>query len=300
MEKKKIIFIINPISGVYKKEQIPEKIARYLDFTIYDYTIRTTQYAGHATEIAKEAVEEGYDVVVAVGGDGSINEVAQSLVNTNVALGLIPFGSGNGLAGHLRIEPRDAKKAMEVLNTGKTVKIDAIKTNLRYFFSCAGFGFDAHAARRFRAQEIRGLFSYFLAGLREIFYYFKPEFAKVKIDDIELEGEFYLFTAFNSSQYGYNFGVFPATSMHDGILDVILLRKFPLYRLFYIFFCMVNKRPDLVKEAECYRAKKITIYGNKKMVYQFDGDHVVFHDDLNLEIEPEALHIIVPQEMTAY
>lgn len=300
MEKKKILFIINPISGVYKKEHIPEKIARYLDFTIYDYTIRTTQYAGHATEIAKEAVEEGFDVVVAVGGDGSINEVAQSLVNTSVALGLIPFGSGNGLAGHLRIEPRDAKKAVEVLNTGKTVKVDAIKTNLRYFFSCAGFGFDAHAARRFKAQEIRGLFSYFLAGLREIFYYFKPEFARVKVDDIELEGEFYLFTAFNASQYGYNFGVFPATSMHDGILDVILLRKFPLYRLFYIFFCMVNKRPDLVKEAESYRAKKITIYGSKKMVYQFDGDHVIFHDDLHLEIEPEALNIIVPKDMTAY
>ena len=300
MEKKKILFIINPISGVYKKKNIPEKIARYLDFTKYDYTIRTTQYAGHATEIAKEAVQDGYHVVVAVGGDGSINEVAQSLVGTNVALGLIPFGSGNGLAGHLRIPPRDAEKSMEVLNTGKVVRIDAIKTNLRYFFSCAGFGFDAHAARRFRAQEIRGLFSYFLAGLREIFYYFKPEFAKVKIDDIELEGEFYLFTAFNSSQYGYNFGVFPSTSMHDGVLDVILLRKFPLYRLFIIFFWMVNKRPDMVKEAECYRAKKITIFGSKKMVYQFDGDHVIFHDDLHLEVEPECLNIIVPQEMNAF
>ena len=109
MEKQQILFIINPISGVYKKEHIPEKIAKYIDYTKYDFTIRTTQYAGHATEIARDAVLEGFKTIVAVGGDGSINEVANALIGTDAVLGIIPYGSGNGLALHLGMTPRNAK-----------------------------------------------------------------------------------------------------------------------------------------------------------------------------------------------
>jgi diacylglycerol kinase (ATP) len=300
MARKQLLFIINPISGVYRKEGIPERIARYIDYVQYDFTIRYTQYAGHATEIALEAVQEGYEVVVAVGGDGSINEVARGLMGTDVVLGVIPYGSGNGMAGHLKLPIRDAKGAIEVLNTGKVVKIDSIKTNIHEFYSVGGFGFDAHAARRFHSQEIRGFFSYFLAGLREIMYHFKPEHARIRIDDMEIEREVYLFTAFNASQYGYKFGIFPSTSMHDGRMDVILLRSFPLRRLIPIFLALAFKRPDLVPEAEAFRAKKIKIYGNHKRVYQFDGDHFLFHDDVDMEIVPQSLNIIVPQGLDAY
>jgi diacylglycerol kinase (ATP) len=300
MSRQRILFIINPISGVFKKEGIPEKIARYLDYVKYDFTIRYTQYAGHATELAQEAVKNGYGVVVAVGGDGSINEVARGLIGTEVALGVIPYGSGNGMAGHLKLPIRDAKKAIEVLNTGKIAKIDAIRTSNGYFFSVGGFGFDAHAARRFRSQVMRGFFSYMLASMREVFYHFKPSQAKIKIDDIEVDREIYLFTAFNSSQFGYKLGVFPATSMHDGVMDVILVRSFPLQRLFKIFLAMLLKRPDLVPEAESFRAKKIRIYGSPKRVYHFDGDHFIYHDDLEMEIEPNALNIIVASDLDAY
>jgi diacylglycerol kinase (ATP) len=300
MSRQRILFIINPISGVFKKEGIPEKIAKYLDYVKYDFTIRYTQHAGHATEIAREAVKNGYSVVVAVGGDGSINEVARGIIGTDAVLGVIPYGSGNGLAGHLKLPIRDVKKAIGVLNTGKIAKIDAIKTNFGYFFSVGGFGFDAHAARRFRSQVMRGFFSYMLASMREVFYHFKPSYAKLRIDDIEVERETYLFTAFNSSQFGYKLGVFPATSMHDGILDVILVRSFPLQRLFKIFMAMLMKRPDLVPEAESFRAKKIKIYGAQKRVYQFDGDHFIWHEDLDMEIEPNALNIIVANDLDAY
>jgi YegS/Rv2252/BmrU family lipid kinase len=239
-------------------------------------------------------------VVVAVGGDGSINEVARGLIGTDVALGVIPYGSGNGMAGHLKLPVRNAKKAIEVLNTGKVTKIDAVKTSNGYFFSVGGFGFDAHAARRFRSQVMRGFFSYMLASMREVFYHFKPSYAKIQIDDIEVERETYLFTAFNSSQFGYRLGVFPATSMHDGMLDVILVRSFPLKRLFKIFLAMLLKRPDLVPEAESFRAKKIKIYGSPKRVYHFDGDHFIYHDDLEMEIEQNAINIIVPKDLDAY
>lgn len=299
-EKKKILFIINPISGVYGKEGIPEKIKQYIDYIKYDYAIRNTEYAGHATEIAKQAVAEGYKVVVAVGGDGSINEVAQALMGTSTALGIIPYGSGNGMAGHLQIPVRNAAAAIDVLNTGKTISIDYVNSDFRPFFSTAGFGFDAHAARRFKSQVMRGFFSYFIATIREILYHYKPIHAKVQIDDIEIEDEIYLFSMFNASQYGYKMGIFPNTSMQDGIMDVILLRKFKMYKLLWVVGCLAMKRPDMVKEAELFRAKRVKIFGRQKTVLQIDGDTFIHHGDVSYEIVPRALQIIVPKELNAF
>ncbi|MCW5908518.1 MAG: diacylglycerol kinase family lipid kinase [Chitinophagales bacterium] len=299
-EKKKIMFIINPISGVYKKKNIPEKVARYIDYVQYDYTIRFTEYAGHATLIAQQAVEEGYHVCVAVGGDGSINEVAQSLVGTNTALGVIPYGSGNGFATHLKIPARDAKGSINVINTGKTVKIDLVKSNLRYFVSNAGFGIDSSVARRFHHHTIRGLASYAWAVVKELLFYFQPFPAKVEIDDVTIEREFFLFTAFNANQYGYDYAVFPFTSMKDGVMDVIVLNRFPVWKLFWIVGCLIMKRADAIKEAESYRAKKIAIHGNKKMVYQFDGDSVIYHDDVTFEVVPQCINMIVPKDLNSY
>ncbi|MBP7389832.1 MAG: diacylglycerol kinase family lipid kinase [Chitinophagales bacterium] len=299
-QKKRIMFIINPISGVYKKKNVPEKIARYIDYVQYDYTIRFTQYAGHATLIAQQAVAEGYDVCVAVGGDGSINEVAQSLVGSNTALGIIPYGSGNGFATHLKIPPRDVEGALHALNTGKSVKLDLGKSNLRYFVSNAGFGIDSSVARRFHHHAIRGLASYAWAIVKELLFYFQPFHAKVEIDDVTIERDFFLFTAFNANQYGYDYAVYPFTSMKDGVLDVIVLNRFPLWKLFWIVGCLMMKRADLIKEAESYRAKKIKIYGNKKMVYQFDGDSVIHHDDIEIEVVPSCINVMVPQNLIAY
>lgn len=298
--KKKVMFVINPISGVYKKKNVPEKIARYIDYVQYDYSIRFTQYAGHATLIAQQAVEEGYDICVAVGGDGSINEVAQSLIGSKTALGLIPYGSGNGFATHLKIPPRDAEGALDVINTGKRVKLDMVKSNLRYFVSNAGFGVDSSVARRFHHHKIRGLISYAWAIIKELLFYFQPFHAIVEIDDVTIERDFFLFTAFNANQYGYDFAVFPFTSMKDGVMDVIVLNKFPLTKLLYIVACLIMKRADLIKEAESYRAKRIKIHGSKKMCYQFDGDSLLYHDDVTFEIIPQCIDVIVPATLNAY
>ena len=299
-KKKKVMFIINPISGVYKKKNIHEKVAKYIDYVQYDYTIRFTQYAGHASLIAQQAVEQGYDVCVAVGGDGSINEVAQSLVGTETALAVIPYGSGNGFGRHLHIPPRDVKGAINVLNTGKTVKIDLVKSNVKYFVSNAGFGIDSSVARRFKHHTKRGLDSYAWAMVKELLFYFQPFYAKIDIDDTTVEGEWFLFTAFNANQYGYDYAVFPFTSIKDGVLDVILMKYFPLKKLPWIVICLMLKRPDLIEEATAYRAKKVTIHGNKKMVYQFDGDAFVYHDDVTMEIVPQCINVMVPQDLSSY
>lgn len=294
------MFIINPISGVYKKKNVPEKIARYIDYVQFDYSIRFTQYAGHATLIAQQAVEEHYDICVAIGGDGSINEVAQSLVGSDTALGVIPYGSGNGFATHLKIPARDVKGALEVLNNSKIVKIDLVKSNLRYFVSNAGFGIDSSVARRFHHHKLRGLASYAWAVLKELLFYFQPFHAVVEIDDVTLEKDFFLFTAFNANQYGYDYAVFPFTSMKDGIMDVIVLNHFPVWKLFWIVACLVMKRADLIKEAESYRAKRIVIHGNKKMVYQFDGDSVISHEDVTFDIIPQCINMVVAKGLNSY
>lgn len=300
ISKQKIIFIVNPVSGVYKKDHIPDKVKKYIDDAKYDYTIRFTEYAGHAKLLAEQAVHQGVDIVVAVGGDGSINEVAQSLVGTKTLLGLIPVGSGNGFGTHLKIPPRNAKAAIGVLNTGKTVQLDLVKSNLRYFVSNAGFGLDSSVARRFNHHRHRGFFSYAGAVIKELLFYYKPMEARIEIDDKVIEQPINLFTAFNANQYGYGFGIFPVTSMKDGLMDVIVLYRFPFYKLLYILLCLLFKRPGCVKEAECYRAKKVVIHGNKKMNYQFDGDSVIHHEDVTFEVMPKCIHVIVPQSLSDY
>jgi diacylglycerol kinase family enzyme len=113
--RKSIVFILNPKSGTNNKDSIPQIISSTLDKDKFDYQVRLTEYAGHAAVIAKECAEQGINIVVAVGGDGTVNEVARSLVHTETALGIIPCGSGNGLARHLSI-PMDVKKSISIIN----------------------------------------------------------------------------------------------------------------------------------------------------------------------------------------
>ena len=154
MEKKKITFILNPISGTHSKEEIPNLIEQTLDQELYDYTIRFTEYAGHAAEIAKECVEQEEDVVVAVGGDGTVNEVARSLVHTQTALAIIPCGSGNGLARHLCL-PLDVKKAIGIINSYNVETFDYGVINGMPFFCTCGMGSEVCRGRQARPHHLR-------------------------------------------------------------------------------------------------------------------------------------------------
>ena len=141
-DKEKILFIINPKSGVQSKKNVPAMVEKYIDRNRYELFVEYTAYAGHATEIAASAVNDGFDVVVAVGGDGTVNEVARALVHTKTALGVIPCGSGNGFARHIGI-PVDVRKAIRFINKAETVSIDYGKLNGSPFFCACGVGFDA-------------------------------------------------------------------------------------------------------------------------------------------------------------
>ena len=143
VNKSNILFIINPISGGKKKSSLPALIDQYLDKEKYAPIYTFTEYVGHASELAEEAGTKNYDTIVAVGGDGTINEVASKLVHSDKILAIIPFGSGNGLARFLNI-PLSSKKAIELINLGKHQIIDTAELNGRKFFNMAGMGFDAH------------------------------------------------------------------------------------------------------------------------------------------------------------
>lgn len=162
--KKRIVFVVNPISGTQGKRAILKWIDERINREIFDYTVMKTQYAGHAVEIAATAAKDNADMVVAIGGDGTINEIGRSLVHTNTALGIIPCGSGNGLARHLHI-PMDPKAAIDLINNGERICIDYGKINNRLFLHLRGRlrCFCQLEICRFRQKRIIDLFGKHLA-----------------------------------------------------------------------------------------------------------------------------------------
>ena len=159
MELQKIRFIINPFSGLSRKKNVPALIEKYIDASKFKYDISFTKEAGHAIELAQAAVDENYDIVVAVGGDGSVNEVANALIGTEVKLGILPGGSGNGFAMHLGLG-RNIKKAIQLLNSAQAITIDTGLLNGRPFVNLGGTGFDALVAYKTKQSTLRGLWAY--------------------------------------------------------------------------------------------------------------------------------------------
>ena len=216
--KEKILFIINPKSGVQSKKNIPRMVEKCIDRNRYDLSVEYTSYAGHATEITASAVEKGFDVVVAVGGDGTINEVARALVHTKTSLGVIPCGSGNGFARHIGI-PMDVKKAIDFINKAEHTKIDYGKLNDIPFFCACGVGFDALVSNDFAKGNTRGLASYVQKTLIDWVDY-KPEVYDVVVDSVKKKYKAFLIACGNASQFGNNAFITPFASMRDGLLSV--------------------------------------------------------------------------------
>ena len=198
MAKRSIVFIINPISGTQSKDNIIELISQHLDQDKFNYQIARTEYAGHATLLAQEHVEKGCDAVVAIGGDGTVNEIARSLVHTSVAFGVIPCGSGNGLARHLRI-PMDPLGSIKVLNRFDIECLDYGKINDVPFFCTCGVGFDAFVSSKFAHSEKRGVLTYLENTLREGLKY-KPDTYEIEIEGETSKYKAFLIACANASQ----------------------------------------------------------------------------------------------------
>lgn len=291
-EKKKIHFIINPISGTHKKDQMILSIKRHLNMERFDYEIKYTQYAGHAAVLAQEAADCGVDIVAAIGGDGTVNEVARSLVHRHTALSIIPSGSGNGLARHLEI-PIDAVGAIQVLNECVIRELDYGKINDIPFFCTCGVGFDAFVSSKFAEAGKRGFLTYIENTLREGLVY-KPDTYTITIDDNkQMVYKALLIACANASQYGNNAYIAPNASMSDGLMDVTIMEPFSVLEAPQIAIQLFNRTIDHNSKIKTFRCKKVDIERKSPGVIHFDGDPVMAGKNIEVVLVEKGLNVVV-------
>ena len=289
---KHLVFIINPKSGVDRQKKIQNAIDQFLDHVQYSYELQYTQFAKHGTELAKQAACNGAYAVVAVGGDGSLNDIAKGLLGTNTILAVIPKGSGNGMARTLGIPINDVE-AIKLINRGNTSAIDVAFANDVPYISNAGIAFDALIAKEFAKSEKRGLMSYSWLVTKHMWTYKEWKW-KIEIDGKEIEEEAFIINVANGRQFGYDFKIAPDANWTDGLLDVILIRKFPK-----ILGGIVALRLKLGSIHRCYfsrhfRTNEITISHPDLKLIQTDGDAHSCANSIHFSIKPAALRVIVP------
>ena len=294
VDKKKIVFILNPISGTHSKKEIPEMIERTLDHEQFDAEIRLTEYAGHASEIAKECANEGIDIVVAIGGDGTVNEVARSLVHTQTALGIIPCGSGNGLARHLCL-PLDIKKAIQIINACKIEAFDYGVINDLPFFCTCGMGFDAFISLKFAEAGKRGPVTYLENVLKEGLVY-RPETYEVEDESGTKKYKAFLIACANASQYGNNAYIAPGATMQDGELDVIIMEPFNALDAPQVAADLFMKTLGNNSKIKTFRTKRLHITRSEPGAIHYDGDPIMTGKDIDVHIEPQGIRILTNPE----
>lgn len=294
VKKTKIRFIANPFSGNTIAKQLHQLVEERFDFALYESEVSFTNYSGHATELAAEAVKKKFDIVVAVGGDGSVNEVAKGLIGTNTKLGIVPAGSGNGLSMHLGIG-RDPKKALEYLKTGTTLQMDTCIINGIPFVNLAGVGFDANVAARIKGSQLRGFKGYLTYSLQEAWNYQMQDF-ELEIDGKTMHRKCFSIAVANAPMYGYGFVVAPSAVLNDGLLEVMIIRSVSKWRIFFEGWRYLNNSLNESAITEHFAAKKVVIRAkNKPLAVHFDGESIINESGkIEFELVPKSLNILIP------
>ncbi|MBQ6741905.1 MAG: YegS/Rv2252/BmrU family lipid kinase [Bacteroidales bacterium] len=288
--KTKTVVIVNPISGVGKQKKIETLLKENLNQDIFDYTVRYTERIHHGTDIAREAVDQGCDCVVAVGGDGSVNDVAQGLKDTGVTMGIIPCGSGNGLARGLKI-PLTPASAIKLLNQRNEHLIDSIVINDKYIsVNAAGVGFDAYIARLMKAAKTRGFAAYTNLILREYASYKNNTYC-LTIDGRTIERSAWFIAVANGRQFGYNLSVAPKANLSDGLIDISIIDKIPLDHILITAPMAFMNLLDHSQHVETFRAKDILIEGNVHKWVNIDGEGENLGNTLHFVNHPNSVKI---------
>lgn len=288
--KKKTLVIVNPISGVGRQKKIEKILQNNLNHDLFDYKVRYTEYIHHGTEIARDAVDRGYDCVVAVGGDGSVNDVVQGIKDSDTRLGIIPCGSGNGLARSLKL-PLQPWLATRVLNQQFEQTIDSIVVNDNWVVvNAAGCGFDAFIARLMHAAKTRGFSAYTNLVLREYTRYKNSNYRLV-IDGQEYYRNAWFIAIANSQQYGYNLAVAPKAELDDGLLDISILDKVPIDHLPITAPLAFTNHLDLSQHVEMFKAKDVLIEGNADRWVNLDGEGENIGTSVHFVVHPQSVKI---------
>ncbi len=288
--KTKTLIVVNPISGVGKQKRIESLLKINLNHDLFDYDIRYTEHIHHGTEIARDAAEKGYDCVVACGGDGSVNDVVQGLRGTDVRLGIIPCGSGNGLARSLKI-PLQPHFAIRVLNQQYKQTIDSIVVNDEHVVvNAAGVGYDAYIARLMKVAKTRGLAAYTNLVLREYDRYKCADY-HLHIDGREYVRNAWFIAVANSRQFGYNLAVAPKAKLNDGLMDISIIDKVPLDHVPITAPLAFSNHLDLSQHVEMFRTKELVIEGNIDKWVNLDGEGENVGSTVHFVMNPNSVKI---------
>lgn len=295
---KKCCIIANPIAGNRTDRQdVFGFVAKRIGQSVADCVLKFTRQRGDATDIAFRAVQDGSDLVVVIGGDGTINEAAAALVNTSVAMGIIPCGSGNGLARSLEI-PLSVSGACELIRAGAAKPIDVGKINERFFFLVAGVGFDAVVGKRFDDLEKRGALAYFCAGAKAFLRY-QPVAVRLSFDGRTLEGEPFLVAIANGRQYGNNALIAPDAKLDDGLFDIAIIHRFTTWDAAVHLPKLFNGGIRDFPHAELYRSSSVCIERPQEGFVNIDGDACWDGKQLKITLLPKAINIVVPQNVAS-
>jgi YegS/Rv2252/BmrU family lipid kinase len=290
--KVRICFILNPTSGTNRTQDVPALLTRYATAAGAHFVVWPTEYAGHAEELARQAAADGFRVVVAVGGDGTVNEVARGLLGTAAALGVVPRGSGNGLARHLKL-PLDVSGAVRRVCAPTFQRIDVGYLNGRPFFCTAGLGFDAHVSKMFAKAGTRGLSTYVKVALRE-YRRFRPVPVQVTLQGQELfDTHCYVLAFANAAQYGNNAYIAPRADIQDGFLDVCLIDGLSLTRAVRVGLGLALGTLATSGQAVYHTSQHILVQSAAPLGFHIDGDYVDDATAFEARLEPLGLEVAV-------
>ena len=291
MSRQKIRFIINPISGKSHRNDLPAQIERVLNTARFEYDVKVSEYAGHARVLAREAVDEHYNIVAAVGGDGTINEIGTQLIGTDIALAVIPCGSGNGLSRCLNI-PLDPVKALELMNRAAVCLIDTVEVNGMPFISISGTGYDAQVADDYARDTRHGFNTYLHYIVKNYFSLGEKEYT-LQLADRSFTTKAFFISFANSNQMGYDFPISPKASLWDGLVDLCIVRKPNPIELPIVGSFFLSSHMDKSPKVEILQVPEATIIRPEAAVVNIDGESKPMDKDLHIKVNPLSLHVIV-------
>ena len=288
-----IHFIINPIAGSGNHNISKKMLQAFFDHNEYEITVKFSVYKNHTTELTLESIEQKAQIIVACGGDGTINEVASCILGSPIILGIIPLGSGNGLASNLKI-PKKIHKAIAIIKRQEIKKIDAGSLNDRFFFSNTGVGFDAHVIKNYEESNNRKLFSYVTAVFKSLKNINDTRELEVNINEQTFKVKPFMVFISNSNELGYNVSLTPKASLVDGLLDIIIVSRLNIFKIILFSFLMLFKRHHLIQEVKSFQTKNMTLsqkyFNHFKM--QIDGEYrLIESNTINISIAENKLDV---------
>jgi len=287
---KDILFIVNPVLTAKFKQSIETTISDGLSDSGLTFDIKFSEYHRHAVEITQNNLDS-YSVFCAVGGDGTVNQVSSMLINTDKTLGIIPFGSGNGLANYLKL-PKDINDSLDRIKRQKTITIDSGTINNKHFINLAGIGFDAYIAHQFAKSKSRGFLIYIKETIKALFTYKTKEYLFF-LDDVRKHVKAFLICLCNSNQFGNSAIICPHAKIDDSLITVCILKPFPFYSMPFLVYRLFKGNIDKSDYIEFIECREGVIKNEGKINIQVDGEPEIIEGDLKIKVVPKSIKIII-------